>query len=165
MIPWDKDGGQWQIASCDQFPFEKQRKVIEGKLEPVTKVWASRAQIQARQQQLFQVQLAHHSKVCVPREQSCRGLGFSSLHKAVRWAAMMGLAPLVFLLITLNAAHSFFILGVLLMACNLTASTLLKAIARLYALQPEQPPKEHFKGLLDVLPKVSILIPLYREKI
>ena len=164
MIPWDKDGGQWQIASCDQFRFEKQRKVIEGKLGPVTMVWASRAQIQARQQQLFEAQLAHHSEVCVPREQSCRGLGFTSLHKSVRWAVMAGLAALVFFLITLNAAHPFFILGVLLMACNLTASTLLKAIALLYALQPQQPPKEPFEGLLDVLPKVSILIPLYREK-
>ena len=77
---------------------------------------------------------------------------------------MVGLATLVFLLITLNAAHPFFILGVLLMACNLTASTLLKAIVLLYALQPQQPSKEPFEGLLDVLPKVSILIPLYREK-
>ena len=122
MIPWNKDGGQWQIASCDQFRFEKQRRVIEGKLGPVTMVWASRAQIQAHQEQLFEAQLAHHSEVCVPREQSCRSLGFTSLHKGVRWAVMAGLAALVFFLITLNAAHPFFIPGVLLMACNLTTS-------------------------------------------
>ncbi len=77
---------------------------------------------------------------------------------------MAGLAALVFLLITLNTAHPFFILGVLLMACNLTASALLKAIALLYAPQPQQPQKEPFEGLLNVLPKVSTLIPLYREK-
>jgi cellulose synthase/poly-beta-1,6-N-acetylglucosamine synthase-like glycosyltransferase len=77
---------------------------------------------------------------------------------------MAGLAALVFLLITLNATHPFFILGVLLMASNLIASTLLKAIALLFSLQSQQPSKRPFEGLPDVLPKVSILIPLYREK-
>lgn len=67
---------------------------------------------------------------------------------------MAGLAALVFLLITLNAAHPFFILGALLIASNLIASTLLKAIALLFALQSQQPSKKPFEGLPDVLPKV-----------
>ena len=164
MVPWSKDGGHWQVATSDQSRFDKQRAAIQGKLGPASMVWASRAQIQARQQQLFGAQLARHSEVCVPRAQSRRGLGFTSLHKGVRWAVMAGLAALVFLLITLNAAHPFFILGVLLIASNLIASTLLKAIALLFALQSQQPSKKPFEGLPDVLPKVSILIPLYREK-
>ncbi len=164
MVPWSKDGGHWQVATSDQSRFNKQRSAIQSKLGPASMVWASRAQIQARQQQLFGAQLARHAEVCVPREQSCRGLGFTSLHKGIRWAVMAGLAALVFLLITLNATHPFFILGVLLMASNLIASTLLKAIALLFSLQSQQPSKRPFEGLPDVLPKVSILIPLYREK-
>ena len=53
MMPWGKDGGHWQVATTDQSRFEKQRRAIEDKLGPASMVWASHAQIQARQQKLF----------------------------------------------------------------------------------------------------------------
>ena len=164
MMPWGKDGGHWQVATSDQSRFEKQRRAIENKLGPASMVWASHAQIQARQQKLFGAQLARHAEACVPTEKSCRGLRFTSSHKALRWAVMAGLAAAVILLILLKAAHPLFILCLLLVMCNLIVSTLLKAMALLFALQSPQPSKKPFEGLPDVVPKVSILIPLYREK-
>lgn len=63
MVPWSKDGGHWQVATSDQSRFNKQRSAIQSKLGPASMVWASRAQIQARQQQLFGAQLARHAEV------------------------------------------------------------------------------------------------------
>ena len=57
MIPLNKNAAQWQVASCDQFYFEKQNRVIEGQHGPAAMVLAGRAQLQAR-----------HSKVCVPHQ-------------------------------------------------------------------------------------------------
>ena len=164
MIPWDKDGGHWQIASSDQFRFEKQRRVIEGKLGAASMVWASRAQIQARQQQLFGAQLARHAEQCVPLDQSCRSLGFTAAQKGVCWAVMASLTALAILLIIGYAAQPLFILFLLLTSCNLIVTTLIKSMALLFAMQSPKPSIKRFEALPDVLPKVSILIPLYREK-
>ncbi|XXK30131.1 hypothetical protein ACMAY7_11615 [Rhodobacteraceae bacterium nBUS_24] len=77
MMPWGKDGGHWQVANSDQSRFEKQRRAIEDKLGPASMVWASHAQIQARQQKLFGPQLARHAEsLCPDREKLPR----SSFH-------------------------------------------------------------------------------------
>lgn len=111
MVPLSKDGDHWQVATSDQSRFNKQRSAIQSKLGPASMVWASRAQIQARQQQLFGAQLAHHAKVCIPREQSCRGLEFTSLHKGIRWAVMAGLAVSRFFAHYPESHSSFFYPG------------------------------------------------------
>jgi len=163
MMPWGKDDGHWQVASSDQFRFEKQCKVIEGKLGAASMVWASRAQIQTRQQQLFGSQLAHYAEHCAPIDQSCRSLSFTAVQKDARWAIMASLAALAILLVVGYAGQPLFILCLLLASCNLIVTTLLKSMALLFAIQSQKPSIESFEELPDVLPKVSILIPLYRE--
>ena len=66
---------------------------------------------------------------------------------------MAGLAAAVILLILLKAAHPLFILCLLLVMCNLIVSTLLKAMALLFALQSPQPSKNPLKGFRMWCPK------------
>ena len=164
MIPWGRHKGKWQVAASDEVAFEKQRSTIEDKIGPATMVWASRAQIQNRQQKLFAPQIAKHAETCVTAAQSCRGLNIGNLRATSLWMVMTSCALIGFLLWSLEAWRAVFFLCLIITIANLMASTLLKATALLFSLHAQTSPKTALYGLPDVLPKVSILIPLYKEK-
>ena len=96
MIPWGRHKGKWQVAASDEVAFEKQRSTIEDKFGPATMVWASRAQIQNRQQKLFAPQLAKHAETCVTVAQSCRGLNIGNLRATSLWMVMTSCALIGF---------------------------------------------------------------------
>ncbi len=160
LIPWDQIGGFWRIACHDRANYLKHKSVIEQKIGPSIMVWAEVKDIRLRQNDLFKEYLVSYAQECLPQEQSCRSHLIFSRVRPLETIMLV----LVFSLLAVGIGAVLFWGAVGFTLFCLTTMSLLK-LSALFAVvnQKSQPPEQTAELPLNI-PKITLLIPLYREK-
>ncbi len=160
MIPWDRPHGRWRIATSNAEKFERNRAEIEEKLGQIEMIWASPSQIIYRQNAVFQKFLVHMAENSLPDHQSCRTLKFFSLPIASLILVLLGIIFFAANMSALTLFHGTLLINVL---CLLTsAGTKLAALVKSQVHEPASAVPASMD--CSLLPKMSLLIALYKEK-
>ncbi|MEW9919044.1 glycosyltransferase family 2 protein [Marimonas sp. MJW-29] len=163
-VPWLEVGGALLIATSRPHEFDALRLALGDRAAPILPVIAEEQQVKRQISRLYGPELAYKAATRVPGHVSCRSWDISG-HGRVLWA----LAILSVILTALILAPLWtFTIAVLWAFVTLVMTAVLKAAA-LYAQitqkTPETPlPFIPHQSLPYRLPRVSIIVPLLREK-
>ena len=177
LMPWRRDGPHVQIATPDRARFDRVRGVLSAVYGPVAPALAEPERIQAALARGKATELAEGASTRVPARLSCRnwtpgsrasvGLAFAA------GAALLAAAPMASL--SLASAAAMLTL-VLFMSLRFTG-----ALSHFWGhrpqarpprperppppgLRPVAPPPRHGRLWPRRQPRVSVMVPLYREK-
>lgn len=160
VCAWSSVGGMTFIATANPTDFERVRARLPEHVHPVAMAVASRADIEAVQQKYFAAALVEQAQSSVQEAESCRPMGARRRH--VQWA---GLATL---LGGVSYAQPQAVLAALsLMSIAVLALSVLKKVLGLLGrVAPGGAGRARGQeGAVEgPLPRVSILVPMFREK-
>ncbi len=163
VVPWARMGGSVLVATSrpDQFDHFRACMGLEG--ARLLAVMADEHQIHTQLGRLYGAQFAQKAATRVPAAESCRGWEVCSYRRKL-WALVV-LSALI--LSTLLAPLSVATVAILWTLLTLVMTTSLKAAA-LYKQFPHRscpvPPLREADTTVRRLPRVSVLVPLLREK-
>ncbi|MFK7762364.1 MAG: glycosyltransferase family 2 protein [Roseobacter sp.] len=157
VVPWREDNQALYVATSSPARFAAMRNAVGHRDKPLFPVIVDDVQIQAHQSRLYGESLAHAAASRVPLAQSCRGWGQKSRQRVLLAALIFSAAVFALIMEPLWSITILSLWAVLTLAMNST----LKALALLTHLWPvhksaEPPP---FR-----MPKVSVLVPLLKER-
>lgn len=153
LVPWGRTSQGWQIAAKDYDSYQRHAPEIARRLGTHEFVWSTPDVIEKRLQSLFEAQLIQAAEA--PPEAGCATLNYARL----KWGSMTLLTALACALCTFPAIT--FIGLITLGACLLLLSVLHKT--HLILTSPRQI-KDRPLYQPDILPKLSLLVPLFQEK-
>ncbi|NPD16240.1 glycosyltransferase [Xinfangfangia sp. D13-10-4-6] len=155
ILPWRRIGGVTVVLTARPEIFTRLRQVIEGRLGPVMMALAPSTQIAAALNLMRGPQIAHSAGMRVAAELSCRNWGGRALQLRAATLVALALVAITNFPIVSGLSILFFVF------VAMAASTVFKIICAVTTLR--RPPVCDHKTVPGPLPKVSILVALYRE--
>ncbi|WP_323767926.1 glycosyltransferase family 2 protein [Marinovum sp.] len=160
VMPWMRLGETLVLATCHPDRFEALRALLPDDIGPVVMGIATEADIHAAIAQCHGPQLSELAETGLPEEDSCRSLRAVASPRRLR---LMALAGLLAGLAVLAQPVVFFALAAGWAVLTLAAVVLLRLAAFLARLRPHATPDTPPDRERAAPPKVSILVPLFRE--
>lgn len=163
-VPWLDVAGTLLVATSRPHQFDALRKALGAQVQTILPVIADEHQVQSQITRLYGAELAHRAATRVPAAVSCRTWNIVG-NTRVSWAVVMMallviglvLAPLWIITALILLSFVTLVMTTALKAAALWAQTVKKAAERTERAQP--PPILPYR-----LPRVSMLVPLLREK-
>ncbi len=156
VLPIRDAGGATIVATSRPFAFEAVRPILERRLGPVAMSVMSESDLQASLISLRKHRLVGHAETRVDLADSCRTFG-----GAAPWLVAICLALGLLAALVAMPLATFAVLAGTAVAMLLVNTVILLVAMRIAAPRPEQSPADMLA--LARLPRVSILVPLYRE--
>lgn len=158
VLPLGRAGGRSRVATARPDRFAAVRPMLEEKLGPVAMVVMTPTEITAGILRVRRRHLIRAAETRSPAPQSTR-----TLIGQARWAAALAmLAALV--AAALAAPVATFSVAAALALAVLAANTALLVVASVFYLRPASEPSDAAQPALIRFPKVSVLVPLFRER-
>ncbi|WOI57512.1 glycosyltransferase family 2 protein [Palleronia sp. LCG004] len=157
ILPIGRAGGTTIVATSQPFAFESHRDDLERLIGPVAMAVMPESDLRSTLTSLRRHSLAGHAETRVDLSDSCRTFGGRT-----PWIVAGGIGLALVLSFAFAPVASFAAL-----AAIAVSMLLVNAIVLLYAMQIAKPPPQDIAAdtlSLARLPRVSILVPLYREK-
>ncbi|MBT0958869.1 glycosyltransferase [Alphaproteobacteria bacterium KMM 3653] len=158
ILPWKRaEDGTVLVAAPDRAAFTRHLPDLQDSFGPVRLVYCNEADLLQAIEQIGHNGLSRQAEYRVPLDLSCRARPVSRLSLmlwgfAALCAALLWFAPLL-----------LFALGFGLALCTMLAGLVLKAACAWSDYKAPAPPEGDVKALPHKLPKVSVLVPLFRE--
>ena len=163
VVPWKVEGRTLFVATSNPAEFAQLRRAAGPGSHILFPVIVDEMQIQTQLGHLYGQELAHKAMVRVPAAESCRNWATTNRARTnVAIAALLGLA-----LAFAAAPYWTITLAMFLATLTLLMTTTLKAAAFLSHLAhraPERPANFSFTATKFRMPRVSMLVPLLKEK-
>ncbi|WP_299740612.1 glycosyltransferase family 2 protein [uncultured Roseobacter sp.] len=163
VVPWKRDGLRILVATSSPADFAALCQTMKRRGLSLFPVIVDELQIQSHLSRLYGDELAQKAATRVPSAESCRSWASAGQHR-LRWAAALCGGLLVACML---APAWTFTLGVLWAVLTLLMTTSMKAAAFAAQLAHKPPPRRINYDLGTAkfrLPRVSILVPLLKEK-
>ena len=163
VLPWLAVGNTLLVATNRPDRFAQLRACMGPQGATLIPVFADHHQIQTHLGRLYGTEFAHRAATRVPARDSCRGWEARQGHRSVS-ARLMAAAFLFSLILAPMAVLAALILCAVI---TLAMSTVLKAAALIAQSRPPPQPAVRAGDQLPMpfrLPRVSVLVPLLREK-
>ena len=154
ILPWRDSGGIVVIATAHADALQPHYARLIRTFGPIAQVLAPAGQIEAALRTARGPQLARAAEMLLRDEESCRDFARAG---AVTWSVAGALVALV--LTTLSLSLTVLLLWA---ALTLAATAALKLAALVQTLRP-LPPEPANPAVIARLPKVSVMVALYRE--
>ena len=158
VVPWRAERGKIYVATSGPRGFTRLVRKLGSKSRNLLPVIVDEADIQRRQSRLYGAELARKASTRVREAESCRTMQTTKARRTAL-AAMLGV---VLMLATFFAPSWTITAGVTVAAITLLMTTILKTAALFSFLLP-RPPRSGSRAPFR-LPRVSILVPLLRER-
>ncbi|MGC3939417.1 glycosyltransferase family 2 protein [Roseobacter sp. EG26] len=163
VVPWKRDGLRILVATSSPADFAALCQTMKRRGLSLFPVIVDELQIQSHLSRLYGAELARKAEVRVPDVESCRTWGTRTQHRTFWASAICG-----FLILSLLFAPAWTItLGVLWAVLTLAMTTVMKGAAFVAQLtqEPSRPRVNYDLSAAKFrLPRVSILVPLLKEK-
>ena len=158
ILPLGRAGGRSRVATAQPDRFAALRPMLEDKLGPVAMAVMSPSEIAVGVLRFRRRQLVHAAETRSPASQSTR-----TLIGDARWAAALVVLGAISVAALAAPVATFSVAAALAMAV-LAINTALLVLASLFHLRPVPELPEAAQPALIRFPKVSLLVPLFREK-
>ncbi|WP_172299884.1 glycosyltransferase [Pseudoruegeria sp. HB172150] len=161
VLPWVERDGRTLVASGRPEDFDRHLPLLESLLGPVSMAVTGEIELHRAVQKLQPQSLIRRAETRVPELESCRSMAFS-------FNRLPPLALVLFLVLAvavifhpLQSARAFTVWAIVTLLANST----LKLAAMLRQLRaPAEPDQRTKRPIVARLPRVSLLVPLYKER-
>ncbi len=163
VVPWKRDGLRILVATSSPADFAALCQTMKRRGLSLFPVIVDELQIQSHLSRLYGEELAQKAETRVPEAESCRSWGAGVRHRML-WAG--GISAVLIAALILAPAWTM-TLGMLLAVLTLVMTTTMKGAA--FLAQLTRPPVrnvslESLQTAKFRLPRVSVLVPLLKEK-